>query len=125
MTEKIILWISATNIDFFLQWRLPDGDKGKLNEMVEEVKHYDAKKLSNVGKAFSHFLSLSNSAENHHRMRRLREWMLENKSSSALSTKQDSALGTIRRLVSTHAMTADEVLEALSLQTVEIVLTGK
>lgn len=93
--------------------------------MVEEVKRYDAKKLSSVGKAFSHFLSLSNSAENHHRMRRLREWMLENKSSAALSTKEDSALGTIRRLVNTHAMTADEVLEALSLQSVEIVLTGK
>lgn len=93
--------------------------------MVQEVKSYDAKKISNVGKAFSHFLSLSNSAENHHRMRRLREFMLETRATAALSTKHDSALGTIRRLVSTHAMTADEVLAALSTQSVEIVLTGK
>ena len=93
--------------------------------MVQEVKTYDAKKISNVGKAFSHFLSLSNSAENHHRMRRLREFMLETRATAALSTKHDSALGTIRRLVSTHAMTADEVLAALSAQSVEIVLTGK
>ena len=107
------------------QWRLPGGDKGKLNEMVEEVKGYDAKKISNVGRAFSHFLSLSNSAENHHRMRRLREYMLETQATAALSTKHDSALGTIRRLVSTHAMTADEVLDALSKQSVEIVLTGE
>jgi hypothetical protein len=106
------------------KWRLPGGDKSKLDDMVKEVKTYDAKKLSSVGKAFSHFLSLSNSAENHHRMRRLREWMYENKSTAGLSTKNDSVLGTIRRLVSTHQMTADQILEALNKQSVEIVLTA-
>jgi phosphoenolpyruvate carboxylase len=92
--------------------------------MVKEVKSYDTKKLSSVGKAFTHFLALSNTAENHHRLRRLREYMLDNTVNTGLSTKEDTALGTIRRLVNVNKMSADDVIAALTSQSVEIVLTA-
>mmetsp|Transcript_14188 Transcript_14188/g.13713 ORF Transcript_14188/g.13713 Transcript_14188/m.13713 type:complete len:921 (+) Transcript_14188:137-2899(+) len=104
------------------EWRV--SDKSKFEEMVKEVKSYDTKKLSNVGKAFTHFLALSNTAENHHRLRRLREYMLDNTVNTGLSTKEDTALGTIRRLVNVNKMSADDVIAALTSQSVEIVLTA-
>ncbi len=40
------------------------------------------------------------------------------------NTKNDSALGTIRSLVTTHKMTGDQIIDALNKQSVEIVLTA-
>ena len=92
--------------------------------MVELVKGYDAQKLRGVSRAFTHFLALANSAEAHHRVRRLREWLFENHSPAALSSKSDSVLGTIRSLIKEKNMTAEEIVSALTKQKVEIVLTG-
>jgi phosphoenolpyruvate carboxylase len=107
------------------EWREPGGgSKGKLDEMVKEVKSYDTKKLRGVARAFTHFLALSNSAENHHRVRRLREFLVESKSSAALSSKQDSVLGTMRNLMASQKLKADDIIAALKSQKVELVFTG-
>lgn len=90
--------------------------------MVEEVKSYDAEKLMGVSKAFSHFLALSNTAENQHRIRRLKESLKD--SMFALPSKEDSCAGSIKRLLTKHGISADEIYAALSTQQVEIVLTG-
>jgi len=104
------------------EWRLPGGDGSAFDKMVKEVQTYDANKLSGVARAFTHFLALSNSAENHHRIRRLRMRMVS--SQSALSPKEDSCAGAIRRLVNEKKVSKDDVLAALSSQCVEIVLTA-
>lgn len=89
--------------------------------MVKEVKTYDAEKLLGVSRAFTHFLALANSAENHHRIRKTRERLM--KSSYGLSSKDDSCGGAIPELIR-KGHTKDEVYEALCKQTAEIVLTG-
>jgi phosphoenolpyruvate carboxylase len=48
--------------------------------MVKEIKTYDAKMLTSVSRAFSHFLALSNAAENQNRVRGIRDWLLQTKS---------------------------------------------
>ena len=107
------------------EWREPGpNSRAKFDEMVQEVKSYDAKKLHGVSRAFTHFLSLSNSAENHHRVRRLREFLVESHSSSPLSSKLDSVLGTMRDLTSTHKLTPAQIVDTLKAQSVELVFTG-
>eukprot|EP00606_Chrysophyceae_sp_TOSAG23-5_P000038 GSChrysophyteH2.ASY1.ANO1.572.1 assembled CDS len=71
------------------------GDPKAFNALVEEVERIDAPKLMAVSRAFTHFLALSNSAENHH-----------------------------RRLLEEKRKSIDEVFHALSTQQVEIVLTA-
>ena len=44
--------------------------------MVKEVKKFDAERLLGVARAFTHFLALANTAETHHRVRRLRDQMV-------------------------------------------------
>lgn len=73
-------------------------------------------------RAFTHFLALSNTAENHHRIRRLRQRLVD--SEYAISSKVDSTAGSISALLSTKTATAEELYDALCSQTVEIVLTG-
>jgi phosphoenolpyruvate carboxylase len=75
-----------------------------------------------VARAFTHFLALSNSAENHHRVRRLRHRMMSTE--CALSPKEDSCSGTVRRLLGAMGKSKEEVYEALCQQKVEIVLTA-
>ena len=104
-----------------LKWRSPDGKKEAFDEMVTEVKSYDAQKLIRISRAFTHFLALSNSAENHHRIRRLKSSFKD--SNYALPSKEDSCAGSIRRLLG-NGSSADDIFAALCSQQVEIVLTG-
>ena len=90
--------------------------------MVKEVASYDAQKLLTLARAFTHFLALSNSAENHHRVRRLRHRMMS--TTCALSPKADSCSGTVHRLLGEKGESKDEVYRALCQQSVEIVLTA-
>ena len=107
------------------EWRTPGGhNKSKLDEIVKEVKSYDVKKLHGISRAFTHFLALANSAENHHRVRRLRDFLVESKSPAALSSKKDSVLGTMRNLIATQNLKPDDLIAALKLQSVELVYTG-
>ena len=54
-------------------WRdMENGNTAHFDEMVADIASYDTKKLKGVARAFTHFLALSNSAENHHRVRRIR-----------------------------------------------------
>ena len=107
------------------EWREPGpSSRAKFDEMVHDVKSYDAKKLHGVSRAFTHFLSLSNSAENHHRVRRLREYLVETNASAPLSSKQDSVLGTMRDLITTHKLQPAQIVDALKSQSVELVFTG-
>ena len=92
--------------------------------MVENVKKYDAQTLLRISKTFSNFLALANSAENHHRIRRLKESLLEEKSPYGLWPKEDSCAGSIRRLVSNDGVSAGQIMDALKSQKLEIVLTA-
>jgi phosphoenolpyruvate carboxylase len=91
--------------------------------MVDAVKEYDTSVLLRTSRAFSHFLALSNSAENHHRVRRLRERALLSGSDLALPAKEDSCGGSIRRLLN-QGVSGKEIMETMIHQSVEIVLTG-
>jgi len=102
------------------QWR--KENPAALNEMVKEVKTYSPAKLLGVSRAFTHFLALSNSAENHHRIRRLRDGLKTSK--YGLSPKGESSAGAIDRLVNSLKISKDTILSSLSSQSVEIVLTA-
>ncbi len=106
------------------EWRSPSGDINAFDKMVNEVKSLDAKHLMGVARAFTHFLSLSNSAENRHRVRKLRDRLFNSGSNSPFSEKQDSCTGTIRMLLKL-GKSPDEIINALNSQCVEIVLTGE
>ena len=58
-------------------WRSEGGNPDHFEDMVTEIASFDNKKLKGVARAFTHFLALANSAENHHRVRRLRERMMD------------------------------------------------
>ena len=45
----------------------------QFEAMVKEVNKYNPERLQGVARAFTHFLALSNSAENVHRVRRLQQ----------------------------------------------------
>jgi phosphoenolpyruvate carboxylase len=104
------------------EWRSAGGDEAAFDEMVSDISTYDTKKLLVVARAFTHFLALSNSAENHHRIRRLRQRMMGH--DGALSPKEDSCDGTVHRLVFDKLKSPKDVHEALCRQSVEIVLTA-
>jgi phosphoenolpyruvate carboxylase len=91
--------------------------------MVATVKSSDPSQLLRVSRAFSHFLALSNSAENQHRIRRLRERALLSDSGLGLSAKEDSCGGSIVRLLK-NGITPKELQQTLMNQSVEIVLTA-
>ena len=57
-------------------WRSDGGNNANFDQMVKDISSYDTKRLKGVARAFAHFLALANSAENHHRIRRLRARMM-------------------------------------------------
>ena len=89
--------------------------------MIEEVKTYDIERLTKVSRAFTHFLALSNSAENHHRVRKTKIRLM--KAKYGLSVKDDSLGGCITRLIA-DGHSKDDIYNAICSQSVEIVLTG-
>jgi len=104
------------------EWRT-EGKEAAFDEMVSSVRTCDAAKLFNISRAFSNFLALSNSAENHHRIRRLRLHLNSSGSQYGLWPKADSCSGSISNLLK-DGVSADKIMSALSSQNVEIVLTA-
>lgn len=105
------------------QWRSEGNDSKVLDEMVKTVKEFDAVRLLRISRAFTHFLALSNSAENHHRIRRLRERALLADNDLALPAKEDSCGGSVPRLLH-QGVSAKDLLQSMTQQSVEIVLTA-
>eukprot|EP01035_Chromulina_nebulosa_P025049 gene25049-32656_t len=105
------------------EWRLPNGDSRSFDKMVEEVRGLKTSKLLDISRSFANFLALANAAENHHRVRRLKDSILSSDSDRGLWPKEDSCGGSIKRLVS-NGVPPKDILEALNTQCVEIVLTA-
>jgi phosphoenolpyruvate carboxylase len=104
------------------EWR-NEGTESAFEDMVESVKTYDVVKLLNISRTFSNFLALANSAENYHRIRRLREHLNSSGSEYGLWPEVDSCAGTIQNLLK-DGVSPDSIMRALSSQRVEIVLTA-
>ena len=88
----------------------------QLNKTCEALS---TEELLLVSRAFTHFLAIVNAAEGHHRIRLL---------SSSEQIKEDSCAGVIDDLlakwVNGKEITAESIMDSLSTQTVELVLTA-
>mmetsp|Transcript_28874 Transcript_28874/g.41145 ORF Transcript_28874/g.41145 Transcript_28874/m.41145 type:complete len:959 (+) Transcript_28874:68-2944(+) len=105
------------------EWRLPDGDKAAFEKMVEEVKSLKTEKLLGISRSFANFLALANAAENHHRVRRLKNSITSSNSALGLWPKEDSCAGSIQQLIK-DGIPPQKVIQALKEQSVEVVLTA-
>lgn len=105
------------------QWRQSESNSAAFDEMVQTVKHLDPKTLLGISRSFSNFLALSNTAENFHRIRKLREVLKASGSAYGLWPKEDSCAGSIQNLLSKD-ISKEAILAALEQQTVELVLTA-
>lgn len=92
--------------------------------MIAKVKECDSKVLYGVSRSFANFLALANTAENYHRIRKLKDSLVKKESEFGLWPKLDSCSGSIEHLINELGTSPDEVLEALITQKVEIVLTA-
>lgn len=90
-----------------------------FSDLAEYVSTFTKEELLVVSRAFSHFLASANAAEKHHTRRVLDEF---NVHKGAFFDKMDSCGGVIAKLADEHSV--EEVYEALSTQTVELVLTA-
>ena len=107
------------------QWREEKQGGNAFDQMVEDVKTYSADRIMGVSRAFTHFLALSNAAEAHHRNRGRRERLFNGiDNESALLVEEDTCAGVVKKLKEEYRLSADEIIEALSKQTVELVLTA-
>jgi phosphoenolpyruvate carboxylase len=98
------------------KWRQGDGD---LQVLADRVAKLTDSQLKDVSRAFTHFLALANAAEAHHRIRRLSKYV-----DTPLFPKDDSCGGVIPSLLENGTATADEIFDALTSQTTELVLTA-
>jgi phosphoenolpyruvate carboxylase len=105
------------------RWRSPAGDPSAFQDMIKEVENCDPQTLLGISRSFSIFLALANSAENHHRVRRLRENLLQSKSDHGLWEREESTYGSVKRLVQ-QGHSKQELFSALKEQKVELVLTA-
>lgn len=105
------------------EWRKSE-DPTIFNQLVAEVKSYDADMVLGVSRSFSNFLALENSAENSMKIRELKENLISSGTPYGLWEKDDSCGTLIRRLVTQHNISQKAVYEALENQKVEIVLTA-
>jgi phosphoenolpyruvate carboxylase len=96
-----------------------------FSAMVKHVEGLDDQTMKIVARAFTHFLSLSNTAENRHRVRRIHEKLVSARSDSAFSNSPDSCDSIIRNLASSSSgISPAQVAATLFSQSVEIVLTA-
>lgn len=117
------LFINKLTFSVDKQWRNEEDNAHAFQEMIESVKGYDANQLLSISRAFSNFLALANSAENHHRIRRLRASLQSSGSQYGLWPKEDSTAGSIQKLLKSE-ISSDSIFKALTTQKVEIVLTA-
>jgi phosphoenolpyruvate carboxylase len=116
--------VAVLTLNFAVQWRLPESDLSAFSAMVDKVKACDASTLHGVGKSFAHFLALANTAENNHRIRKLRATLVKGDVEFGLWPQRDSCVGSIEDLLQHKGIAVDQVMNALKTQTVEIVLTA-
>lgn len=103
----------------------PDRDEASFKELAEFASKLSDEELFTVGRAFTHFLAIANACEGHHRIRRLKQTGLEAgvAGGGALYPKGDSCGGVLPDLLAA-GIPADEIYEALSTSTTELVLTA-
>jgi phosphoenolpyruvate carboxylase len=104
------------------EWRTPTGEASFV-KMIKHVEGLDNNTLLRVARGFTHFLTLSNSAENHHRIRRNHEKVFYSKDETALHHSGHSC-GTVIKNLKGKGYSAQQVLDSLTQQSVEIVLTA-
>jgi phosphoenolpyruvate carboxylase len=104
------------------EWRTPTGE-ASFAKMIEHVEGLDNNTLLRVARGFTHFLTLSNSAENHHRIRRNHEKVFGSKDETALHHSGHSC-GTVIKNLKAKGYSAQQVLDSLTQQSVEVVLTA-
>ena len=81
--------------------------------MIAKVKECDSKVLYGVSRSFANFLALANTAENYHRIRKLKDSLMKKESEFGLWPKHDSCSGSIEHLVNDLGTSPDAVIEAL------------
>lgn len=92
------------------------GNLLAANSLIEKISHLSNEELLVVARAFSHFLNLSNIAENHHKIRR--NQTIESPLGSARSLE-----GTLLELK--HAKVPDEkIIETIQRINIDLVLTA-
>lgn len=91
--------------------------------MVAAVESYDEQMLLGIARSFSNFLALTNTAENFHRIRKLREYLKASGSAYGLWPKEDSCAGSIQNLLKS-GITKEAIIKAIEEQSVELVLTA-
>jgi phosphoenolpyruvate carboxylase len=115
----------------------------KLQELVDEIAEMPTEVIRESARAFQHFLALSNTAESHHRARRVMERNVQSGSLAEAASAgqyseyprqpQNTTLGATQRLLGTHpyvdgeqqaSASPEQIFEALCTQSVEIVLTA-
>ncbi len=115
----------------------------KLQELVAEIAEAPSDVIHESARAFQHFLALSNTAESHHRARRVNERNIQSGSLKEAASAgkyheyplqpQNTTLGAVQRLLGTHpygegelqaSASPEKIFEALCTQSVEIVLTA-
>lgn len=112
---------------FLMQWRQPQPD-GQQHEsfekMVATVQSCDGNMLHGISRSFANFLALANSAENHHRVRKLRTSLVTENVDFGLWPKVDSCGGIFQNLTTDKGIALSDVMTALKRQSVEVVLTA-
>nr|AIT70053.1 phosphoenolpyruvate carboxylase [Sargassum henslowianum]AIT70055.1 phosphoenolpyruvate carboxylase [Sargassum vachellianum] len=106
----------------YLAQALRSGET-ELSNLAEKVKTLSAEEILGVSKGFAHFFALANTADNHHRVRSMRESIQASKS-LGVPRQEDSSLGTIENLLKRNIATPDEIIKALGSQKAELVLTA-
>mmetsp|Transcript_9814 Transcript_9814/g.9911 ORF Transcript_9814/g.9911 Transcript_9814/m.9911 type:complete len:939 (+) Transcript_9814:116-2932(+) len=106
------------------EYRKANDDPAIFEQMVAEIKSWDANMIYGVSRSFSTFLALENSAENSNKIRSLKDDLVKSGTSLGLLPKNDSCGGTIDRLVNVDKVPAQTIYDALLKQHVEIVLTA-
>ncbi|CAN0359461.1 unnamed protein product [Ascophyllum nodosum] len=95
----------------------------EISQLSDKVKTLSPAEILGVSKAFAHFFALANTADNHHRVRSLRERIQESKS-HGVPRQEDSSLGTIEGLLKRGVATPEQIINAISNQKTELVLTA-
>ncbi|CAM9115334.1 unnamed protein product [Chrysoparadoxa australica] len=103
------------------EWRVENNEQS-LQKLKAEIENLSAAEMPPIAASFTHFLSLANAAESHHRVRRLRELVIE-EGGTAVPSREDTSLGTINALLEAGT-SPEELYEALNSQTVELVFTA-
>ncbi len=95
------------------------GDRGARQQLVAAIASIDDQQLLVMAKAFGQFLTMANIAEQHHRIRRRRDYRRE-----AQSTPQQGSLEELLPRLRERGIDAHRVVQHLLTSTVDFVLTA-